>query len=104
MLRLFPFCLFILVSLLACNGDPEPNAPKGVVTMLPEEEPTTTATTAELVVHPINHASAVLTYGGKTIHLDPVGGIEPYADHSFPDLILLTDIHGDHLSLKRSNC
>ncbi len=36
--------------------------------------------------------------GGKTIYVDPVG---PGYDHlPKPDLILITDIHGDHLHMK----
>lgn len=49
-----------------------------------------------LVVQPINHASVVLTVGGKTIYADPVGGAAKYAGLAAPDIILVTDIHGDH--------
>ena len=93
--------LLALFTFIACGNDPEANAPKGVDTMLPDGVVDADAATvnngAELIVTPIEHASAVLSYGDKTIHLDPVGGIEPYADYSFPDLILLTDIHPDHM-------
>jgi L-ascorbate metabolism protein UlaG (beta-lactamase superfamily) len=49
-----------------------------------------------LVVQPINHASVVLTAGGKTIYVDPVGGAAKYQGLAAPDIILVTDIHGDH--------
>jgi L-ascorbate metabolism protein UlaG (beta-lactamase superfamily) len=51
----------------------------------------------DLVIHPVNHASMVLSWGGKVIYVDPVGGAAPYANLPRPDLILVTDIHGDHL-------
>ncbi|MBI1390523.1 MAG: MBL fold metallo-hydrolase [bacterium] len=52
----------------------------------------------DLVIHPIQHASFVMTWDGKTIYNDPVGGEEAYASFAKPDLILLSDIHGDHLN------
>lgn len=51
---------------------------------------------ATLVVQPIQHASVVLTTEGKTIYVDPVGGAAKYQGLAAPDLILITDIHGDH--------
>lgn len=50
-------------------------------------------------IRPIEHASLVLTWNGKTIYVDPVGGAAKYANVPRPDVILLTDIHGDHLDL-----
>ncbi len=52
----------------------------------------------DLVVHPLNHATFVLGWDGKTIYVDPVGGAERFAGLPAPDLILVTDIHGDHLN------
>jgi len=51
-----------------------------------------------LVIHPVEHATAVLEWNGRTIYLDPVGGAAPFAAFPKADLILITDIHGDHLS------
>jgi L-ascorbate metabolism protein UlaG (beta-lactamase superfamily) len=48
------------------------------------------------IIQPINHASVVLTAGGKTIYVDPVGGAAKYQGLAAPDIILVTDIHGDH--------
>jgi L-ascorbate metabolism protein UlaG (beta-lactamase superfamily) len=53
-----------------------------------------------LTVQPITHGSVVLTWGGKTIYVDPYGGAEAYAGLAAPDVILITDIHGDHLDPK----
>lgn len=49
-----------------------------------------------LIIQPINHASVVLTAEGKTIYVDPVGGAAKYQGLAAPDIILVTDIHGDH--------
>lgn len=50
-------------------------------------------------VEPIAHATAVLEWGdGTIIYLDPTGGAEAFKDQQPPHIILVTDIHGDHLS------
>jgi L-ascorbate metabolism protein UlaG (beta-lactamase superfamily) len=49
-------------------------------------------------VTPITHATAVLSWNGKVIYTDPTGGAEAFAGQPQPNLILITDIHGDHLS------
>ncbi|HEX8429593.1 MBL fold metallo-hydrolase [Hymenobacter sp.] len=53
-----------------------------------------------LTVQPITHGSVVLTWNGKTIYVDPYGGAQAYAGLAAPDLVLITDIHGDHLDPK----
>ena len=53
-----------------------------------------------LTVQPITHGSVVFTWNGKTIYVDPYGGAEAYAGLAAPDIILITDIHGDHLDPK----
>jgi len=52
----------------------------------------------DLVVHPVKHASFVMQWNGVTIYVDPVGGAEPWAGLPSPDIILVTDIHPDHLN------
>jgi len=52
----------------------------------------------DLIIHPINHATFVMGWNGKTIYVDPVGGGQAFANFPKPDLILITDIHGDHLN------
>jgi L-ascorbate metabolism protein UlaG (beta-lactamase superfamily) len=52
----------------------------------------------DLVVHPINHATLVLGWKGRVIYVDPVGGGKRFDGLPKPDLILVTDIHGDHLN------
>ena len=47
-------------------------------------------------VSPVEHASAVIQKGGYTLYIDPVGSSSLYADYPAPDIILITDIHGDH--------
>jgi len=52
----------------------------------------------DLIIHPINHATFVMSWKDKVIYVDPVGTGKRFDGLPKPDLILLTDIHGDHLS------
>lgn len=58
------------------------------------------ATREDIEVIPISHATAVLQRNDITIYVDPVGGAEAFDGQEKPDLILITDIHGDHFSLE----
>ncbi len=51
----------------------------------------------DVVIHPVNHASFVMTWKDQVIYADPVGGAALYKSFPRPTLVLVTDIHGDHL-------
>ncbi|MDQ6815492.1 MAG: MBL fold metallo-hydrolase [Bacteroidota bacterium] len=57
-------------------------------------------TGGELTIQPITHATMVLSYHKKNIYIDPTGGPEAFKGLAAPDLILITDIHGDHFDPK----
>lgn len=50
----------------------------------------------DITITPIMHASLQIEYNGKVIHVDPVGQGD-YSKAKQADLILVTDIHEDHL-------
>jgi L-ascorbate metabolism protein UlaG (beta-lactamase superfamily) len=52
-----------------------------------------------LVIQPIEHASLILTVHGLTIYADP-SNPDNYKGLTPPDIILITDIHGDHFDIK----
>jgi L-ascorbate metabolism protein UlaG (beta-lactamase superfamily) len=54
----------------------------------------------ELKIIPIEHATTVLEWGDITIYVDPTGGAAAFDNQKKPDLILITDIHGDHFNLE----
>ncbi len=56
-----------------------------------------------LVITPILHATLVIEWDNKTIFVDPYGGADLFAGFSDPDMIIITDIHGDHLHMETLN-
>jgi len=54
----------------------------------------------DLTITPILHGTLVLEYQEVTIYVDPYGGAEVFEGMNTPDIILITDIHGDHHNQK----
>jgi L-ascorbate metabolism protein UlaG (beta-lactamase superfamily) len=61
------------------------------------------ASSGPLMVQPINHGSLVLTWNNKTIYIDPYPNAKAFDGIAPADLILITDIHGDHLNAETLN-
>jgi L-ascorbate metabolism protein UlaG (beta-lactamase superfamily) len=49
-----------------------------------------------VTITPLNHASTLIEAGGKTIYLDPAKPAK-FSEDPKADLILITDIHSDHM-------
>jgi L-ascorbate metabolism protein UlaG (beta-lactamase superfamily) len=49
-------------------------------------------------IQPVTHASAIITWADGVIYTDPTGGAAAYANRPKGSIVLLTDIHPDHLS------
>lgn len=60
-------------------------------------------TSGDLKIQPIFHAAMVLSWNNKTIYVDPYNGPKAYKGQEAPDLILITDIHGDHMDTATLN-
>ena len=54
----------------------------------------------DITIQPILHGTLVLQHDNKTIYVDPYGEAPAFKNIARPDLILITDIHGDHLNEK----
>jgi len=52
----------------------------------------------DIQITPISHATMVLQFGGQVIYTDPIGGEESFAGQPAPTIILVTDIHQDHMN------
>jgi len=53
----------------------------------------------DMIIHPVNHATFVMGWNGKTIYVDPVGGAKRFENLPRPDLILITHGHSDHFDV-----
>ncbi|MBI2946989.1 MAG: MBL fold metallo-hydrolase [Verrucomicrobia bacterium] len=51
----------------------------------------------DVVVYPINHATFAANWKDKIIYFDPVGGATRFRTLPRPNIVFITDIHGDHL-------
>ncbi|WP_299113471.1 MBL fold metallo-hydrolase [uncultured Winogradskyella sp.] len=49
-------------------------------------------------VIPITHGTLILETENDVIYIDPTGGLKAFNNQKDPTLVLITDIHGDHLS------
>lgn len=50
----------------------------------------------DIMIKPIVHGTFVMKYNDLTIYVDPYGGADRFAGEKPADLVLITDIHGDH--------
>ena len=55
-------------------------------------------TNGDVLIHPIDHATFVMGWQGKTIYNDPVGAASRFTGLAKADLILVSHSHGDHFS------
>lgn len=78
--------LILLISFLGFSQRPEPQIFK--------------SNQGDIILQPILHGTFVLQWDNKTIYVDPYGGASAFTGIATPDMILITDIHGDHLDLK----
>jgi L-ascorbate metabolism protein UlaG (beta-lactamase superfamily) len=51
----------------------------------------------DLAITFIGHASLMMTFSGKTIHIDPFSELADYASLPKADILFLTHEHGDHM-------
>ena len=53
----------------------------------------------DLAITFIGHGSLMMTFNGKTIHIDPVSSEADYASLPKADIVFLTHEHSDHLDI-----
>lgn len=92
--------LFLMTALLfSCkNGEKKDNAT--AESQLGDSRITEKSVSNAVEIIPIEHATAVLEWGNVTIYIDPTGGSAAFEGQEIPNLILITDIHGDHLNVE----
>ncbi len=92
------YLLIISLLIVSCK-DNQSSKTESVSTTTETVDDVVTETT-NFKVTPIMHATMVLDWDGTIIYVDPVGGKQAFEGQPEPDLILVTDIHGDHLDVK----
>ena len=95
MKRLLPILLLACILLQGCKEEPKKEQAVETATV---DTALTNQTVLKII--PIEHATLVLEWNGITVYIDPVGGPEAFEGQKQADLILITDIHGDHLSIE----
>lgn len=90
--------LFVLSIVLSCKNNTAEDVATETVTA-PLETPEASSASS-FKVAPISHATMVISWEGSTLYIDPVGGAAAFEGFGKPDLILVTDIHGDHLNVE----
>ena len=91
----YTLLLLITVITLSCKNE-KPNTEVAISSDEILSKPSKTT----LEVKPISHGTLILETEEEAIYIDPTGGLDVFKDHKKPTLVLITDIHGDHLSLK----
>ncbi len=103
-MKKYIYIILIFSSIMSCKeqkkaGPASDSTPEDKTENTPP--PSVSAMEMESIrVIPIEHATAVLEWGEVTIYIDPVGGAEAFKGQADPDLILITDVHGDHFNLE----
>ena len=50
-----------------------------------------------IIISPLSHATMVIEWNDTILYTDPVGGVDVFVNHPKPDIVLITDVHGDHM-------
>jgi len=91
---------FIALTVFACKNDKKQADDKQHISPAVNENPTKEEITDSIEVKPISHATFMMKLNQKIIIVDPVGGEKAFKNMDQPDIILVTDIHGDHLNIE----
>lgn len=92
--------LMFAIILTACKNKTEnPDSAITVNDPIVEIDGDETASETGFSINPVEHASMVLIWDETIIYVDPVGGQEMFSKHTEPSMILITDIHSDHLDI-----
>ena len=94
MMRLLKFtlALVLLVTTFSCKNEKDSSE------IVKNEKEITIEGPVKVI--PITHGTLILETENEVIYVDPTGGSEAFKGQKAPTLVLITDIHGDHLNIE----
>lgn len=95
--------IILSLSLIAILVSCKKETTKEVESTVQNEVTSTDSYQPDIEIMPISHATFVMKWDDKVFYIDPVGGIEAFQNMPEEDVILITDIHGDHLNIETLN-
>ncbi len=87
------FLLIIMITVFSCKNNTDKTPETKIETPISKAEPS-------IDIQPISHATMILDWENTSMYFDPVGGKEAFEGKKDPDIIFVTDIHGDHLNVE----
>lgn len=96
-MRSLVYILFFAALLTGCKSENKKEDTLATEETVVTQEKGLISAAESIEIKPISHATAVLDWGDHTIYIDPVGGAESFKDMEKASLVLVTDIHGDHM-------
>ncbi|GAL75419.1 metal-dependent hydrolase [Nonlabens ulvanivorans] len=95
--------IILSISLIALLAGCKNETTKEVKSTVQNEVASIDSYQPKIEIMPISHATFAMKWDDKVFYIDPVGGIEVFQNLPEEDVILITDIHGDHLNLETLN-
>ncbi len=89
-MKKFSYSSFLLIAFLLCSGQISFATAKPKVIDHSKKS-------KDFKLKPIEHATASFSWAGTQFYIDPVGGEAKFAGEAKPNIILVTDIHADHM-------
>ncbi len=93
-LNIFILCFFVISCKSQKKEDVENINETEVILAKQPQKPV-----GDITIDPISHATTIVEWKEKIIYIDPTGGTKAFKDKKLPNLILITDIHGDHMNI-----
>lgn len=91
---------FLGILITSCKNEEKKEVISVNETEITEETDQNRQIVNPIEIEPISHATAIIKWGDEVIYTDPVGGAQVFEGKDTPSLILITDIHGDHMDAK----
>ncbi len=91
----------MLICILLLNCKSQKNEDTEIINETENETPGEASKKIEsdISIDPISHATAILEWKQKIIYIDPNGGPKAFTGKKLPNIVLITDIHGDHMNI-----